>query len=206
MYKLFLSILLIWGILMLPWGIISISTHNSLYRSIDTIPEHEVWVLLGTSPGINSSNLFFKTRIEAAKELYERWKIHHIIVSGDNSDASYNEPEYMRAALIKWWIPSNDITMDYAGFRTLDSIIRASKVFSLTGWFTIISQPFHVERALFLAQHNNIEAIGYGAANVSLKFGLYAYIREIPARWLALYDAWFGTDATVLGKQEIIPK
>jgi SanA protein len=96
--------------------------------------------------------------------------------------------------------------MDFAGFRTLDSIIRAHEVFSLTGGFIVISQPFHIERALFLAQANNIEAIGYGAANVSLKYGLHAYLREIPARWLALYDALVGTEATVLGKKEIIPK
>ncbi len=92
--------------------------------------------------------------------------------------------------------------MDFAGFRTLDSVVRASEVFSLTGGFTIISQPFHIERALYLARANGIDAIAYGAANVSLKYGLYAYLREIPARWLALYDAWFTTPATVLGQKE----
>ena len=92
--------------------------------------------------------------------------------------------------------------MDFAGFRTLDSVIRDKEVFSLTGGFTIISQPFHIERALFLAKANGIDANGYGAANVSLEYGFFAYIREIPARWLALYDAWFGTEATVLGEKE----
>jgi SanA protein len=101
-------------------------------------------------------------------------------------------------------VPEDIITMDYAGFRTLDSVVRASEVFSLTGGFTIISQPYHVERALYLARANHINAIGYGAANISLEYGLGAYIREIPARWLALYDAWFGTDATVLGEKETI--
>ena len=110
----------------------------------------------------------------------------------------------MRNALVKSGIPADAITMDYAGFRTLDSVVRASEVFSLTGGFTIISQPFHIERALYLAQANGIDAIGYGAANVSLEYGLYAYIREIPARWLALYDAWFGTEATVLGEKETV--
>ncbi len=110
----------------------------------------------------------------------------------------------MKKALIKSGIPESAITMDYAGFRTLDSVVRASEVFSLTGGFTIISQPFHIERALYLAQANGIDAIGYGAANVSLEYGLYAYIREIPARWLALYDAWFGTEATVLGDKETV--
>jgi SanA protein len=110
----------------------------------------------------------------------------------------------MKRALIKSGVPESVITMDYAGFRTLDSVVRAKEVFSLTGGFTIISQPFHIERALYLAHANGIDAIGYGAANVSLEYGLYAYLREIPARWLALYDAWFGTEATVLGEKEEI--
>lgn len=204
MRKFFLFILVSAMLLITPWVIISVSVSDKVYRDIETIPTREVGVVLGTTPGIGGSNLFFTTRIEAAKELYERKKISHIIVSGDNSDKSYNEPEYMRNALMKSWVPADAITMDYAGFRTLDSVVRASEVFSLTGGFTIISQPFHVERALWLAQANGIDAIGYGAANVSLEYGLYAYIREIPARWLALYDAYFGTQATVLGDKEKI--
>jgi SanA protein len=202
MRKILLSILISAILLMTPWAIISLSVWDRVYLTIDTIPAREVGVLLGTTPGLNWTNLFFSTRIEAAKELYERGKIRHIIVSGDNSNATYNEPEYMKNALIKAWIPKDVITMDFAGFRTLDSVVRASEVFSLTGGFTIISQPFHIERALYLAQANGIDAIGYGAANVSLEYGLYAYLREIPARWLALYDAWFGTEATVLGGKE----
>ena len=204
MRKLFLFILITTTILMTPWAIISVSVSDRVYRDIEAIPTLEVGLVLGTTPGIGGSNLFFTTRIEAAKELYERGKIRKIIVSGDNSDKSYNEPEYMKRALMKSGVPEGIITMDYAGFRTLDSVVRASEVFSLTGGFTIISQPFHIERALFLAESNGIDAIGYGAANVSLEYGLYAYIREIPARWLALYDAYFGTQPIVLGEKENI--
>lgn len=204
MRKFLLFILICSMLLITPWGIISITVKNDVYRAIEDIPEKEVGVVLGTTPGINASNLFFKTRIEATKELYERWKIHHIIVSGDNSDNSYNEPGYMKNALIEKGVPESAITMDFAGFRTLDSVVRAKEVFSLTWGFIIISQPFHIERALFLAKANKINAIGYGAANVSLEYGLFAYIREIPARWLALYDAWFGTEATVLGEKETL--
>lgn len=204
MRKLFLFILITTTILMTPWAIISVSVSDRVYRDMEAIPTLEVGLVLGTTPGIGGSNLFFTTRIEAAKELYERGKIRKIIVSGDNSDKSYNEPEYMKRALMKSGVPEGIITMDYAGFRTLDSVVRASEVFSLTGGFTIISQPFHIERALFLAESNGIDAIGYGAANVSLEYGLYAYIREIPARWLALYDAYFGTQPIVLGEKENI--
>ena len=192
------------SILMLPWAIISFSTQNQVYRDVEDIPEREVWLVLGTTPGVNSSNLFFRTRIEATKELYERGKIHRVLVSGDNANADYNEPEAMRLALIKAWIPNESITLDYAGFRTLDSIVRAKEIFSLTGGLTIISQPFHIERALFISNSYHIEAIWYGAANISLKFGAYPYIREIWARWLALYDIIFWTDPVVLGKKEIL--
>jgi SanA protein len=187
---------------MLPWAIISFSTESQVYRNVDDVPSREVGLLLGTTPGINSSNLFFRTRIEATKELYERGKIQHILVSGDNANADYNEPEAMRLALIKAWIPNESITLDYAGFRTLDSIVRAKEIFSLTWGITIISQPFHIERALFISNAYHIDAIWYGAANISLKFGAYPYIREIWARWVALYDVIFGTEPLVLGKKE----
>ncbi len=199
----FLQILLaFWIFLMLPWGIISLSTQNRVYREVESIPSREVGLLLGTTPGINSSNLFFRTRIEATKELYERGKIRHILVSGDNGNPDYNEPEAMRLALIKAWIPNEDITLDYAGFRTLDSIVRAKEIFSLTWGITIISQPFHIERALFISNAYHIDAIWYGAANISLKFGAYPYIREIWARWIALYDVIFWTEPKVLWKKE----
>jgi len=195
----FISVLL----LSLPWSVISWTTKDILYRDIDLIPANEVGLLLGTTPSVNGmNNIFFTTRIEAAKTLYERGKIHHILVSGDNSTKAYNEPEAMRKALIKAGIPNSAITLDYAGFRTLDSVVRAKEVFGQGSGFTIISQPFHVERALFLAEANGIDAIGFGSANVSLERGMRTYIREIGARCIALYDAYFGTDPAVLGEKE----
>lgn len=157
-------------IVFFPWIVISLSTHQYIYTHIEKIPERKYGLLLGTSPGTNGTNLFFTTRIEATKELYERGKISHILVSGDNSTHSYNEPAYMRDALIRSGIPESAITLDYAGFRTLDSVLRAKEIFSITDDVTIISQPFHVERALFLARLHGLNAIGYGAADVSLEF------------------------------------
>ena len=110
----------------------------------------------------------------------------------------------MRKALIKAGIPNSAITLDYAGFRTLDSVVRAKEVFGQESGFTIISQPFHVERALFLAEANGIDAIGFGSANVSLERGIRTYVREIGARCVALYDAYLGTDPAVLGEKEVI--
>lgn len=188
----------------LPWILVSLSASGQIYRNIDEIPERSVWLLLGTTPGINNSNLYFRTRIEGAKELYERWKIRHILVSGDNATESYNEPEMMKAALVKAGIPESVITLDYAGFRTLDSVVRAKEVFSLTGNITLISQPFHVERALFIAKYTWIDAIGYGVANVSPSLGIIPYIREIGARWLVLYDVLFSTQPAILWEKQDI--
>jgi SanA protein len=199
MRKLFIILIVIGSILMMPWGIISWQTHDRVYRDINTMWEYDVGLLLGTTPSVQwQENLFFTTRIEAAKELYERGKIKHILVSWDNSTAGYNEPQYMKNALLARGIPEEALTLDYAGFRTLDSIVRAREVFSLTEQFVVISQPFHVERALFLGDARDINTVWYGAANVALKYGPMAYIREIPARWLALYDAYIGTEPAVL--------
>lgn len=186
-------------LLFLPWAIISLSTMGLIYThdAIDTIPKRKYGLLLGTSPGRNESNPFFETRMNAAQILIDKGKIEYIIVSGDNSTHAYNEPEYMRQALLRRGISEDKIIMDYAGFRTLDSVLRAKDIFSLTDDITIISQPFHLERALFLAKIHKINAIGYGAANVNLAYGFPTYIREIGARWLALYDAIQGTEATV---------
>lgn len=201
MKKLFLFVICVGIILMLPWMLISFATTGMIYMNVDDVPARKYGLLLGTSPGAQNSNLFFSTRIEAAKILYEKGKIEYIIVSGDNSTSSYNEPLYMKTELERRGVATDKIVMDYAGFRTLDSVLRAKEIFSLTDDITIISQPFHLERALFLAKFHKINAIGFGAADVSLKYGLQTYIREIGARWLAMYDAIRGTQATVLGEK-----
>ena len=201
MKKLFLFVICVGIILMLPWMLISFATTGMIYTNVDDVPARKYGLLLGTSPGAQNSNLFFNTRIEAAKILYEKGKIEYIIVSGDNSTSSYNEPLYMKTELERRGVATDKIVMDYAGFRTLDSVLRAKEIFSLTDDITIISQPFHLERALFLAKFHKINAIGFGAADVSLKYGLQTYIREIGARWLAMYDAIRGTQATVLGEK-----
>jgi SanA protein len=200
----FFSIIIFLAIfLAFPWGVISWMVRGDVYRDPDLLPYHKVGLLLGTTPSVNGvNNIFFSTRIEAAKTLYEKWKISHILVSGDNSTAAYNEPEMMRKALVKAWVPDTGISLDYAGLSTLDSVVRAKMIFGQEDGFTIISQPFHVERALFLARMKGIEATGFGSANVSLDRGLRTYIREIGARWKAFLDIAFGTEPVVLWERE----
>jgi SanA protein len=102
MRKLLFFLIISGIILMTPWAIVSYSAIGHVYRDIDTVPVRTYGLLLGTTPGAaGQTNLFFTTRIAAAQELYERGKIEKILVSGDNSTRDYNEPEYMRAALMK---------------------------------------------------------------------------------------------------------
>ncbi len=154
-----------------------------LYDSIEELPENNVALVLGTSrfKRDGSSNPYFHNRINAAVQLYENNKVNYILVSGDNRSIYYNEPSFMRLELIKNNIPDSIIYMDYAGFRTFDSVIRCHKVFGQDS-FTIVSQKFHNQRAVFIALSNNIEVVGFNALDIKAKDGLKVRVREIFAR------------------------
>ena len=119
-------------------------------------------MLLGTSPVLadGRSNLYFTHRIRAAAELYRAGKVRYIIASGDNRKHGYNEPEAMKAALIAQGIPAERIIPDYAGIRTLDSVLRARSIFGQPSYI-IVSQKFHNERAVYLARAHGIRAGGF---------------------------------------------
>ena len=158
------GLILLLGTILLCNRIIIHNTESCLYDQVETIPENRVGLLLGTSPKLRGGrpNLYFNYRITAAVELFQAGKISRILVSGDNRRMNYNEPVEMRKALIAHGIPDSVIVMDFAGIRTLDSVIRAKKVFGQDR-FTIISQRFHNERALYIAGRNGIEAVGFNA-------------------------------------------
>lgn len=169
--------------------------------SIDAIEPREVGLLLGTAPdGRYGPNAYFQYRIEAAAALYHAGKVRKIIVSGDNSRKEYNEPAAMRRALEKKGVKPEDIFEDFAGFRTLDSVSRARRVFGQTR-LTIISQEFHCKRALYLAGHHGIDAIGFAARDVAQKrFRLRNHLREAFSRVLALLDVAVGREPHFLGE------
>ena len=147
---------------------------------------------MGTNPYLKNGqpNKYFLYRIEAAVQLYEAKKIQYILVSGDNHRNDYNEPEEMKKALMERGVPEANIILDYAGFRTLDSVVRAKKVFGKER-FLIISQQFHNQRALYLAQHHHIEAVGFNAQDVTAYYGLKTRVREYLARFKLFIDLWF---------------
>jgi SanA protein len=164
------------------------STSALIHRDSSTLPAHDVALVLGANPLTQGRpNRFFTARMDAAAHLYTIGKVRHFIVSGDNHTAEYDEPTAMRDALIASGIPAAAITLDYAGFRTLDSVLRARDVFGQSR-FIVVSQEFHCARALFIAQASNIAAVAYPAADIRGKAGLTVRVRETLARTLAVLD------------------
>ena len=164
-----------------------------VYTSVEEIPAREYGLLLGTTRLIKGkyANDYFYKRIRAAAELYHAGKIRRIIVSGDNSRTDYNETGDMKQELVAEGVAPDDVLMDYAGFRTLDSVIRARNLFHISE-FTVISQEFHCERAIYLADRNDIDAIGFAAKDTRVKSARARLgIRESLARVLAVIDAEF---------------
>ena len=162
------------------------------YDNTDSVPYHRVGLLLGTSPmrAPGVPNGYFTARIDAASRLYHAHKIDYILASGDNRALSYNEPREMRRALVKKGVPPERIVLDYAGIRTLDSVKRASAVFMLRD-MTVISQAFHNERALFIADADGISADGFNAAEPDDTLAyLKVRFREFFARILCVLDVY----------------
>ncbi|WP_297977832.1 ElyC/SanA/YdcF family protein [uncultured Capnocytophaga sp.] len=178
------------------------ASEEKCYTEIDSIPQNKVALLLGTSKTLKNgqSNLYFKYRVEAAVALFKAKKIDFILISGDNSRQDYDEPTDMKEALVDMGVPSDKIYLDYAGFRTLDSIIRAKEIFSLTE-LTIISQAFHNQRAIYLAQKYGIKAIGFNAKDVDKYSGFKTQVREYFARVKVFWDLTFGVQPKFLGEK-----
>ena len=169
------------------------SVQKQLYKEVSEIPYNKVGLVLGTVKILKNGNVnrYYQYRIDAAVALFKAGKIKFIIVSGDNSKEGYDEPTDMKDDLIKNGVPADKIFADFAGFRTLDSVVRSKRIFGQKS-ITIISQKFHNERAVFIANHKAIDAIGFEARDVSLRAGLLVQSREKLARVKVLIDVIFG--------------
>jgi len=185
---------------------ISAKYQENIYNDITEVPHHKVGLVLGTSKytrfwGTKMRNLYYIHRIDAAISLYNAEKIDFILVSGDNSTERYDEPTSMKNDLIELWIPAEKIYLDYAGFRTLDSIVRAKEIFNLEEYI-VISQQFHNERALHIAQEHHINAVAFNAKDVPIeRWGLKVQIREKLARVKMFWDLLFGVTPKFLGEK-----
>ena len=161
---------------------------GKVFSDIDSIKYNKVGLLLGTTPQARIgriTNYFFVYRIDAAEQLYKAGKIEKILISGDeHSLDGVNEPECMRDSLVARGVPASAIFLDGKGYRTICSIVNANKVYGLKS-FTIISQKFHNERAIYQAEHlgldvENIQA--YNAKDPKSRRAYLTTIREYFAR------------------------
>jgi SanA protein len=201
---LILGILL--GLTLLANSTIVNASKKYVFNNIHDLPKTKVGLLLGTSKTLKGGgkNDFFYFRIQAAVELYKQGKIKYLLVSGDNSTKGYNEPLDMKEELIKSGVPDSVIFLDYAGFRTFDSVIRARDIFGQAEYI-VISQQFHNERAVYLARRNNILAFGYNAVEVQAYKGFKTKMREYLARDKVFIDLLFGVEPKFSGEPVAIP-
>lgn len=178
-------------------------TRGLIYDNVDSIPKNRVGLLLGTNKMQSNGyeNPYFKYRIEATVRLYHAGKIDRIIVSGDNSRKEYNEAEYMRTDLVALGVPDSCIYLDYAGFRTFDSMLRCREIFGQTK-YTVISQRFHNERAIFIAKHEGMEVVGFNAQDVGKTVAFKVILRERLARVKVFLDLYvLNTKPKFLGEK-----
>jgi SanA protein len=181
------------------------ASENYITSDINKVETNNVGLLLGTSKKVKSgrNNQYFFNRIDATVDLYKKGKIKNVIISGDHGHKDYNEPLDMQQELIKGGIPDSVIYLDYAGFRTLDAVIRAKEIFGQNS-FLVISQQFHNERAVFIARKLGINAFGYNAKEVGTLYGFRTKLREFFARDKVFFDLIFGVKAKYLGEKILI--
>lgn len=180
--------------------IISNTADGKTFSDISSTPKNRVGLVLGTSNKLTngSPNPYYTYRINATKALYNAGKIEFILVSGDNGSIYYNEPDTFKKDLIKAGIPERAIFLDYAGFRTLDSMFRAKFIFGLNN-VTVISQKFHNERAIYIAKQKGLNAIGFNAQDVSTSQGIKVQLREYLARVKVFIDMLLNTQPKFYG-------
>ncbi len=176
------------------------AAEDKTWSVTDQLPPMQTGLLLGTSKSMKNGwpNLYFSNRIDAAVTLMREGKIKYLIISGDNSTPGYNEPVDMRNALIARGVDSGRIFLDYAGFRTFDSMVRAREIFGQDS-LLVISQKFHNERAIYIAGKLHIHAIGFNAADVDKYYGFRTALREKFARVKVVLDFLTGKKPRFLG-------
>ncbi|MZI93684.1 vancomycin high temperature exclusion protein [Vibrio sp. CAIM 722] len=169
---------------------ISWQTQKNIIYDIDKVEHYQVAVVLGTSKYLGHTlNDYYIHRINAAIKLFKQGKVADFLLSGDNAHRSYNEPWTMKRDLLKAGVPESSIYLDYAGFRTLDSIVRAKRIFDSNN-FLIITQGFHCERALYIARFHDINAHCLAVAGPTHYSGYTVRLREVLARTKAFFDLY----------------
>jgi len=158
------------------------------------LPAIDVALVLGAAPigPEGGPNRYLEYRLDAAAALWQGGKVKYLLVSGDRRPPDYDEPTAMRDGLVKRGVPVAVVYRDFAGARTWDSVVRARQVFGQTR-LIVVSQRFHLARALFLARAEGIEARGFEARDVARAYSLLTELRRYPSALRAYWDVWAGT-------------
>ncbi len=183
------------------------SAEGRCFDAVEGVPEAPVAVVLGTSAKLTDgrANLFFLPRMEAAAALFKAGRVKVLIVSGDNGTQGYDEPTDMKRVLMQMGVPAEKVVCDYAGFRTLDSVVRAKEVFGQKR-VVFVSQRFHNARAIYLARAFGIEAYGLDAKDVPVALSVKTFLREKLACVKAVLDVnVLGTKPRFLGEKVSVP-
>jgi SanA protein len=204
---LFIGLLFIVSTIMLCHYSVVWNANGKIYTKIEDIPASDIGLLLGTPPQTRyggMSNSFFNYRIDAAEALYKAGKIGYLLISGDdNSLNGLNEVQCMKDSLIIRGIPASVIFLDGKGLRTFDSVVRTNTLFGVKS-FTVISQKFHNERAIYLAEHLNLDiekVQAFNAKSPTSKLSLLTYLREYLARVKMFIDIFLKDEIEVLDEK-----
>ncbi len=177
-------------VVLICYSTVAKAASGKTYDAVSDVPIRRVAVVMGCSRILANgrNNVYFSYRINAAARIFQEGRCQYIIVSGDNSHEGYDEPTDMRDALIAIGVPKNRIYRDYAGFRTLDSVVRAKEIFGQDD-FIVVSQKFHNERAIYIAQKHGLKnVVGFTASRVSTFGGFRTRMREYLARVKTVMD------------------
>lgn len=185
--------------------IVENAAFGKTYSTVSEVPFNRVGLVLGTSKRLAGGyiNPYYQYRVNAAVELWKSGKVQSLVISGDNGAVEYNEPADFKEDLIRLGVDSDRIYLDFAGFRTFDSMVRLKKVFGQDS-VTIISQQFHNERALYIAKREGLVAVAYNARDISKRHGLKVQAREKLARVKLFIDYMFGAEPKYLGERIMI--
>ena len=160
--------------LLITYEIVSLNASERTFDNFKDIPHNKVGLLLATSPITPNGehNFYFSNRIKATEDLYKNGKIDYIIASGGDyttlQEFGCDEPQAIRDSLVTRGIPKDRIILDYDGTRTLNSIVKAKDVYGLNA-VTLISQKYHNERAIYLADKIGLNAIGYNSESSPIR-------------------------------------
>jgi len=204
---LILVLLVCGGIIGICNVVVKQQSKGKIYSDVSEIPYRKVGLVLGTIPIVNGyQNRYYNYRMDAAAELYFANKVSYLLLSGDNHISHYNEPESMRKSLIERGVPDSVIYLDCAGFRTFDSMVRAKKVFAQDS-VTVVSQHWHNERAIYIAEHNDLNAIAFCAKDYTAGRKIYwkNHLREALAKVKVVLDLIVNKQPHFLGDIEPIP-